>query len=83
VSRGVVIDLAARREQRLRDDALRAIRRMRTISVPDKLVDDVLGPDDRHFRLAERLDRATGLEWPRPGAIGRLLAAFVKSERGS
>lgn len=78
--RGAVIDLAARREQRIRQEAMRAIRRAGLRRVPDKLVDDILGPDDRHFRIAERLERATGLQWTRPGAITRLLAAFVRSE---
>lgn len=78
--RGVVIDLAERREQRIRQEAMRAIRRAGLRRVPDKLVDDILGPDDAHFRIAERLDRATGLRWPRPGSITRLLAEFVRSE---
>jgi len=77
VSRGVLIDLARRREQREMDAVLRCIRQV--ADIPERLIDDVLGPDDRRFRLAERLERATGLQWTRPGAITRLLAEFVRS----
>jgi len=55
----VVIDLARRRQQREMDAIYRCIRR--AVDVPERLIGDVLGPDEAHFRrdpLREQVDDA-------------------------
>jgi len=56
--RGVVISLERRREQKELAKVYDCIRRL--VSVPDHLIEDVLG-------------KATGLRWPAPGLADRVV----------
>lgn len=76
--RGVVISLERRREQKELAKVYDCIRRL--ASVPDHLIEEVLGIDptwdrDEHDDAVtvDRLNKATGLRWPAPGLADRVV----------
>lgn len=77
-NRAVVISLQRRREQKELAKVYDCIRRL--MSVPDYLIEEVLGIDpawdrDEHDDAvtAERLAKATGQQWPVPGLADRVV----------
>ena len=77
-NRAVVISLQRRREQKELAKVYDCIRRL--VSVPDHLIEDVLGTDpaldrDEHDDAVtvDRLNKATGLRWPAPRRADRVV----------